>query len=445
MYGYWRKNLGFYARKAGYAAAAYAGRHTLKKGIHAGASMVYRRIWPRNQYGRAQGFYQGPFKKPTRRAVNLPVIDNLCLTRGYQLTDEIHGVVTDPDCVYVGHATWNREKYARCIVGGLIRKLFKKAGFDISNSTAPLIHSEDGTGPTNVEYQIEFQTINPDDAAVSHMTVAIDNADSLEDVVEMGSFMRTFFQTYFGLGTANDPYRLILSVKDTTSISPPGYVFRPLSQLNLQHEHMTMYVQSTMKVQNRTLGAMATDGAADRVDAQPLNGRLYSYKNADPRLTFLQNQVIPAGDGTFRLNRVPEDGLFLLRCPQLATNFKNPPLPKVFANINSAGFVSLEPGAIKQTSIHYKFSGKLVNVLKTMRPTSAGTFPLPPIGESGFSGVRGKCVIIGLQERLATNSTNLVTVSYERELKMGCFFTTHTPPTLISTFTQDIHDNPVPG
>ena len=96
------------------------------------------------------------------------------LKKGFKNTCEITGIVSDPDCVYVGHSTTSGHQILMVILQSLLRKLFSKVGLTITNVTDPLIGyilNTDGwrlqltyqdTQNGNLQYDIH-DTVTPND------------------------------------------------------------------------------------------------------------------------------------------------------------------------------------------------------------------------------------------------------------------------------------------
>lgn len=376
------------------------------------------------------GSYSGYFKRPKKYGNSLYAE---MASKGYVQRRETFGKINDPHALYIGHSTFDPQMMAGVITGALVRKLLKQGGVPI-NDRFQAIPVNLATGASmSLGYKIEFVISNPTTGGIAiHDVYTFVNVTSFTDIVQGLAVMQDFFKNFLTDPGATDwdlPFQLILYSQDTVEVSPLIFGWRLDSKLDLTEEIMTISVNSWMTIQNRTSADNATTGEganntlydADRIDAQPLKGRLFEFKNADPRLRI---NNIPQK----LLNMVPTKEPILVRAAELSggTQFEDIVPPNYFQNVIKHAYVKLEPGKMKRCSINYSRSGLLNSLLVALRATTFET-----IGTKDYaSRVVGKCQIIGFEEEMRTASTNEITIAYERQFMCGAVFKTRKPAPL---------------
>lgn len=400
----------------------------------------------RVKVSRSVGFYRGKIKanKRPRKGVMMT-----CMQKGYHLTGEIYGRISDGSCVYLTHSTYHMDDYCRVIAGAMIRKLLQKAGFQISSpdeviNFSGVASSSDTSGANalNTGYRLLFRTIN-EVTGVQQLAgvVGLSVTSSLNNIVTNFTGLFTYLQTYLrGQATGIEPYELELRCGDAEDAIYAVFQ-RSLAILKLENEVVNLHVVSELTIQNRTSPQTATTSDAqelDRIDNQPLTGVLYQFKHGNPRLKYTYPADDPVGTQT-QLQQIYDYGVRLIKSSELASgssnvDFQEVPKAGYFNNVAKTTKVNLDPGIIKRTSIVQKYVGKMNNIMKKMRVQQY---------EAQFlAGVPGKSEMFILQERLRTDSTNPITVQYQRNLKLGCYLVTKgTGAPLITTFATAVYNN----
>lgn len=356
--------------------------------------------------GSSTGTYAGKFKKA--RKTRRPKVETKCLAKGYHLTKEIYGRIDDPNCVYLMHNTSPAELISRAIAGYFIRKLLKLGGIQIDSKDAeiPFYENLNSDG-----FKIELVVQSPIDGSVAATSYITVQNDTLYTLVN-NSTLASAIYNYMLNDTGNIPYQFNLYSSDRNALDTN---WRLAASINMETEIISLYCSSTMMVQNRTSGSAAVDNlSADRVDNQPLVGYMYHFRNSDPRL----RQINQTGSGVtdsinLPLGRAVIQGISLVRGAQLQTALSEPPVPKYWANCDKSSKIRLEPGAMKKSYISHKFHGKFKNVLFKLRAKTRNS--------DVWVGLQGRAQMIALEETLRTDSTNLITINYECEHKVGCF------------------------
>jgi len=364
------------------------------------------------------GVHAGKFKKPKRVKDTLAT---LCLSKGYKEDYEEYGRIEDPNTVYIGHSTKHVTGYAKSLVAMFVRKLFKTAGYPIGNRNERL----DLFGFNNADgFKLEYYTLDPSTGGLTlHSTHVTTVGETIDTVINGMAAMQAQIVDYIsnrGTGVGgfvhNEPFKLLLFSSDRNVLETN---WRMASCVNLTTEYVVMYAKSTLVVQNRSAGANAgaTDKSADRVDNQPLEGKIYEFSQATSRVAHVHFQT------NERLNRSDVTGLNLVRAGQFGdAGYQNSPDPKLWTNCNKTSKILLQPGTMKTTSITHVFKGKFMTVLRRMRAAET----LAPY----FIGGAGKFQWIQLEESLRTQSENPVTVQYERRVQIGCYSTKSKTPAL---------------
>lgn len=381
----------------------------------------------RLKMGAASGIYRGKFQKPRK---NKATLDTKALTHGYHCTRETFGIIRDPDCAYLAHNTFSLGEIVKAMSGAILRQIFKKAGYIINNRTQNL-EAGYNTGLNNV-YRLRLVKQNQITGAPgADLSYDVGESQSLVNIITNFTGLRDVLIEYFRKISDEFPRSLQLLIPDNTGISPAA-IWRTLVNFDLTHMVFSINVESMLKIQNRTIGATAaaTVTEADTVDNQPLFGRMYQFRHGDPRM---KNPVLQP---SIQLNRIKEDGMSLMKASVMGVEFQSVPDPTFWANCNKSVNVRLNPGDIKTTTIYHTYRGTLTTLLKqmTLRHTLTADAALQ------FSGVAGKCQMFALEEKIRTNSTNQLTINYERQLKVGCTIkaVTKMAPFVTDLATQNI-------
>ena len=133
----------YYARRAGIAAGRVMDK--AKQYAIGSAMKQYKTITaPIREYkkytskagftGKSNATFRGKFKKPRRK--NLKTKSDKYSLQGVINIRETSGTISDSDCVYLSHSTYEIELVSKTIAEAIIRKLFKMAGFDGTNPDA---------------------------------------------------------------------------------------------------------------------------------------------------------------------------------------------------------------------------------------------------------------------------------------------------------------------
>lgn len=425
-----------------------SGSNRLKKRLFKGKPGPSRYSKPVRSYGRnrrgrprkyktkvkkrkSSGPYTGLFTKPYKISKSP---ESYALSKGSMYTIETHGAVHDPNCVYITQSVAALGVIANTTATAIVRTLLNKAGFRITNQFIEIAVTDPVAGALAAENSVGLRFVlttknSGSGAYVNYIYDTTDN-ENFDAMVLNFTALRDSLLVWFRGSVGStviaqeihkvSVYRLDYSVVNHHSLA---------AELYTEDMNIDFNISSSLVVQNRTLGALATGEVAetDRVDAQPLKGWIYEFKNGEPRVRHLGNAN--AVQNNYIFNTVAESGIQLIRGAQFAGS-NEPFEPKYFANIAKATRIILQPGEMKRTYINWKTSGKFTNVTKKMQVTSWD--PVTTL----MGGVFGKSQMIAFEEMMRTPTSNKIRISYERELKVAVVVKEHKRPALLETVLQ---------
>jgi hypothetical protein len=365
--------------------------------------------------GVSSSAYAGKFSAPVKVIRDA---ETKCGKLGYHLTNEQFGEVADANCVYLYHSNFCIDEIATVIQAALIRSLFRKAGIEIENELTeiPFSYADLSSG-----FRIVYSKRDKITGVIG--TVNYDSSDNISFKqlnLSLWSNIGAHFRDYMeNVNSDQEPYMIGLYGYDEGALLTH---YRLVSNLVLQNEKVELHMSSSLTVQNRTLGASSsTDFNADRVDNQPLVGYLYEFKNGDPRLR--ANQIKMATSGALNAYENyyatgDRRGIRSFGGTQLGQDMQEPPVPQLWKNCAGAAKVNLDPGFIKKCSISTVLKNRLPELLKRLRVDKMQIAN----GIHGYTQLSAcKSQIVCLEEGLRTATTNLITVLFERESKIGAF------------------------
>jgi len=372
------------------------------------------------QKSSTMGFYKGPFKKPSK--FNLKTFEGRYASKGYVQRRETNGVITDDHACYVGHSTFDPVMIQGTVAGCLLRKLMKIGGVPI-NDRAMLLPMNSLTSA--VGFKVEFSTITENGVIALYDSFVFLSSTNFSGILGgLGTFQNFIGECLINTTAEIEvkPYMLTLYQEDRYQLTPELATQRLVAKLDLSEEIIDLKIHSELTLQNRTNAAQAAPGsyyASDRTDSQPLKGRIYEFRNGDPRLR------IPNVAQTL-IDQVPVDGAILIRATDLGTDWQNVPPPNHFANISKSGLVKMDPGHMKKGYINYSFQGTFLNMLVKLRAATI----VAVSGITYASRMLGHCQLIGFEEEMRTPSVNPVAIAYERQLTVGATCRTKPPAPL---------------
>lgn len=376
--------------------------------------------------GVSEGKYSGKMKKSAKE-VSMTKFSHL----GYVTTATLIGTVADPTCCYIYHSTYDVNMIARAIIAALLRKLFKKAGIDVVNENNELSF-EEYTNSTGFMFQ--YRDVDPTDQNVQSYSLIIQNNTTfktlLDTICTYAGSPDTPYKRIIDYMLVPDqgkrvPYSMSLQVQDKW-INPNEVVevaWRTHTHMALQNEKIVLYCKSLLTVQNRTKGsaASASDYSDQRVDNQPLQGKLYEFSNGDPRLKSTQHvgSGLPNNEYDFLVNTGAATTVRAFGSVVFPADYMDsPPGGKYWKNCKKVDNVVVQPGDIKKTSINVKYDMNLPDLLTKFRIASQQFI----VGDQSYTGLKShKSQILALEEILRTPQDNFITVQYEVQNFCGAY------------------------
>lgn len=373
---------------------------------------------PYKYVGISTGSNGGRFNQPVP---NMKSMILKCQKIGYTAQVEKHGTVADPNVVYVYHSTYDVNIIARTILGAILRTTFARTGIEILNENSEIPFRD---GIDSFDYMIKYTDQNPVDMTLRSWSYEVPNNATFKSLLDTmcvyagGTPFQKLIEYFFNsTGAFYVPKSFSFHMKDKYTISEAiVFDWRTKTYINLSDEVIVMQCKSVLTLQNRTKGsaAGADNFDAQRVDNQPLKGKLYEFGNGDPRVRSAQD----LGTGVTNYH----DDYYNTGAPQACRAFggtaiadgqmREPPQGKFWKNCIASSTVNLEPGVMKKGEITVNYKSKLPELLKKFRCDVTGSLS----GVSNYHNLRShKSQILGLEEVLRTPADNLITCQYEVE------------------------------
>lgn len=349
-------------------------------------------------------------------------------TKGFHVTNETYGSVSDPFAVYIHHSTRQLRLEVKALMGAIIRKGLEMAGIQLSSNFEELPFTSPALSAGAI---LNYLVMNPSTGAIiTYAYTTVDN-QTLNSIVDAWTDMDTHLFDYLRNANALEPHRFCVYLIDAASTSSS----KVASNFNIGEMHVTMISGSHLKIQNRTKGDLsaAGDQSTDRNDNQPLICQSYLLQSGDVRQKHIPGAI---GSSTAQvLNGSALSGPNLIRSSQLTSaGFQNRLSPSHFTNCKKTASSILQPGTMKQSFVMHKFSGLMLNVFKRMRCVSIETGDI-------VVGLQGRSELFIFEEKMRTAGTNPVFVHYEREYKVGCIATVKKRTPFVTYLTDGVKNN----
>lgn len=365
------------------------------------------------------GRYAGRFRRGKR---SLP---DLFRQRGFMHTLEVHGVVSDPNCVYVGHSTYGSIQLLEVFMQAMLKKLFQKAGVVIKDVNAAIPGE---TISANFIWRVDIEYINRETGSSGSGTYQFVNSttsikalsgDQAGGIAPLFTDFRAVVERYMTgdyNGTTGSAYNVEEPVKLHLFRADNGVLsihWAHAAEINFSDEWIHLKSKSELKIQNRTLSATGS-GDAEDVTNNPIQGRLYEFSSGCPRtkipnVSLIASMLEPSGTLNARAAQLVAAG---------ADSYREPPVAGTFWNCSRSAQVMLQPGQIKQQTIYHKASFHLLKFLKKCMFGYGAQSTHKQINLFGKSGM------IALEDVINVNSANNISVAYEVNREFGCYLTT---------------------
>jgi len=190
----------------------------------------------------------------------------------------------------------------------------------------------------------------------------------------------------------------------------------------LEGQYLKVYSVVRLHVQNVTPADGLEAGAvyqSTRIDSNPLKGCLMRFKDPMP---LVKDAAIGSGiDGSgannfgWKLQQdVNGDGMFLPGVNPPIGPWSQIPTPDMFKNCVGSVSIQLEPGAMKDYSLNFKFSGTLQALMRGFNMSDIGpSLASAPHAGTGFKQF-GQSFLFALEKRMPTGTSPVyVNIHYE--------------------------------
>jgi len=329
---------------------------------------------------------------------------------------ETFGSVQDPDMLAVGHVTFQLEAVIRAISYALLRKLLRKSGVIVEDTSSELniINFVDSG-----DFRLIWVTMDSD-GSIAQTEYGINN-DATMDSVVVGSGLMTAVENMI---KSQNPAKIQkIGLLETVGITGT----RLVSVLYMKQEKIDITVNAHTVIQNRTLSASASESSL-AVSAQPLKGPIFEFsgipKTKHTGLLVLNSFQTAAGVMLFRRGQLTGGDL---------NAWAEPPVRKAFNNVTKSSYVRLAPGELRDMEASKEWSGYFENIL-------CGRFRYA--AENAFvSMTPGISQVVFLEEELNSGSDNKINIAYETQHTCGVLLTTSNAANLQPYYQANAYNN----
>lgn len=393
----------------------------------------------------ANGTYGGRFRRTKRIAR-----PSKYLTKGFSHTHEVHGIVTDPDCVYIGMTAISSYVGVELVAQALLRRLFEKCiKQPIQNIKSPIQgyhNSGAAVGFNSDGFKIQLESINLSTGAsifIDYETQA--PTDSIYEIVGEAGIPVPVAPRWPGLMTALHNW-CTKNSEDASNIIAPGklHIYRKdgnaaafwvhSGAIDLRTVRVHMFGKAEMKLQNRTLAADAGNDAGN-VTSNPLIGYQYEFNGSAPAF-----KDIAQTPGSFRIARMLDvGGVVTARGASMTAAgdvLKEPPKPQFFMNCVKSSRITLDPGSLKYDTVSYGFHKSFVSALKTIGFQNAA---------ASISGQQyrnnGRSKMFALEDMINVNALQNIAIAYEINRQTMCYITEHPNTSAQGYFRSQVYND----
>lgn len=216
--------------------------------------------------------------------------------------------------------------------------------------------------------------------------------------------------------------------------------------IRLDNTYIKVNTKSVIYIQNQTTadsGALSTDV----IDANPVHGKIYYFKDPAPEVRFDQNNISThTGVGETKLMMdANADGIIYPNSTQIGTNtgaaqiaaWNQLPQADMFHNLSKYSSFSLAPGEMKKITLAFKFDGLIQKFIEgqnlpnhTLVPGGAGQVNNPSIYQPlTQKHALGTSLLFAVEKRLSTGDGN-VEIAVQRNVWCSALIKKRRSPTL---------------
>lgn len=407
---------------------------------------------PQHTSSGGAGHYQGKLRPP-KKAKRPSKYDKA----GYSQEVERYGKQALDNVCYIGATSYCKAELGTVIGIALIRSLLKRHyQAEYTHPDQFVVCDNGGSmafGPAWIQFYYERAYANDIQPAILpggdglfrfyDSSVAGGNRKTLRQFGQW--FTTNVLQAWWTGGspitpgvplTGADMYRLhgyqFADIDYTTFAADPGAspIDRPSTLFALRNQYFKCYSAVTLGIQNITPSDGTTaDGIyyppsllTTHVDTNPIKGKLMKFKDMLP---LLQQRMGAFGavsnDNSYKLQIDPNNDGIIKPSASILADWTQIPTASMFANCTGEASVALEPGAIKDYSLIFKYDGTLENFIRGNR-TVDGIGGITQQDVAPFAkGCFGTSCLFMLEKRMPTGNS-AVNVNFHYEAKMGAVF-----------------------
>jgi len=321
---------------------------------------------------------------------------------GVQTCTETGGIVTSDYCRYIGHATcpngFMKRTFWRALLKNLLIRISKL------NPVWDATPLDFGVTDTIV---IKWRPQMGSATADSFQPFAYVAQTQEELAIEMHNYFISAQQQFEIIGMFYKPLNL----------NPGSYY------VDLKNARVTMDCVSTFKMQNQSV-TITADDEADNVNNVPLVGKVYEGRGTGTRWVGGTASAVPFICDPLK-GIINKDGI----TNQLA----EPPSAKLFEQVTGSGKVSIAPGEVVTSKLHYQKEVSLQHFITLVWDFTNETAP-----NNYKMKYNGSFKIYALEKLIefqlaSAEGENEIKIAYEHDLKMSVMLTpkqTHYTTTL---------------
>jgi len=296
--------------------------------------------------------------------------------KGVKLTTEIGGLLNTKigaeagPTVIVGHGTCPAEQTLTLIWRSIVRVLAEKVGVRVTDL------DKNGFGE-DAQVNLRYMPNQQFGTARTSIAFVITPAMTLNTLAVN---MMTFWMTLGEQAVAEDIEFVPIQIDSASKLR---YVNMPLVKSRVQ-----FYCKSSLKMQNRTVEAVA-DNEADDVNNAPLFGKTYEGRGNGMRSIDNGQQISFVADDNF--GHIYKSDT---RVSSQAFSLREPPNANQFQNVSKSGKAQISPGEVKTSYLVHKGSASLASLLQLFNQEST------PAGQNQIYKKFGKFRVMILEKML---------------------------------------------
>jgi len=379
---------------------------------------------PRHKSASVSGHYKGRLPRPTKAPRPGAVA-----IRGHRAEVQQYGKVEHPYVAYLGAQVAPAGRIGQSVGMAFIRMVMKKHWHFEYTSTEQFLLGGSGVYNAVVPFDLRFwrkaANANGPPSASVEATFSFNN-NPAASVRSFGEWFNTnvfhgaaFNGGQYGPGSNIELHAYQFSQFDFNDGSAGVPVV--LSVVPLTDQYVRCYSTVRMHIQNVTpsdavdVNSLSTD----RVDSNPVKGRLMRFRDPTPLVRDDRGvEAAATSDFGWKLQQDSNgDGIIWPGTPQPTGQWSALPGADAFKNCVGISSISLEPGAIKDYSLNFKFSGTIQALMRGFNTSSSLNVPIP----SAFNKQFGQSFMFALEKRMPTGAS-AVMLNFNYENHYGAVF-----------------------